>query len=843
MEIEKLFVSLALDAASYSDGLASARREGATWSQRMRQTIGGGLATAAAIGGAALLGVGLTVGSVAVGMANDVTAAAGDIQAQLGLTAEEARETALIAADVWGNNFAESAEDAAGALVIVRQNMQLADDELQNATENAFRLADAFEADIPQSVNSAAALMNEFGLSQQEAFDFITTGMQQGLNASDDFLDSIGEYSNLFSDAGFSADQMFNIMDSGMAAGVLGTDKISDAIKEYGIIMNEGTDDARAALSAMGLDYDQMAASVAAGDEAWGDYFTQIVDGINDIENPMARSQAQVAIFGTMAEDLGVSFTEGLTTAGTAMEDMRGSTASLDAQYNTLGDVVEVFRRRAIRALEPIGRVMLSLANRAMPLVEEGFAILMPVIEDLSAIVEGFFGGIEAGLSPLDAFIQAMQGIAPPEVMAVLTQFRDEILPGVVLWLNNLWTQIQPVVETVTTAVAQFVSWKDILIVVGALIAGVVLNAIIGIAAALAPVVLAVTAVIGVVALLRNAWENDWGGIRTALIDAWENNIQPAFVLLQAWLGENLPVAIEALRAFWVNVAWPAIQQALQIAWAVIQTIFNLYVQYITGIFIPTVQALWDYWVNVAWPAIQNAVEVVWPILRDIFEQISAFVINTLIPTIEDLYNKWVNVWWPEIRTALSNAWTAIRAIFEELGRWINDNIVPWVEFFYDKWVNVWWPAIQRALENANGVIGPAFDSMQGKMAPVKDAIERILDAAERFWNWLSSHTFTFDISLPDLPDWAIPGSPLPIHTAWKNFANDMHNTTIDPKFDPRGGATAAAMLALTGAAGSAGGGNSYRAETTINLPAGADPMRAIRSSRHMDKLGRGAKE
>lgn len=296
--------------------------------------------------------------------------------------------------------------------------------------------------------------------------------------------------------------------------------------------------------------------------------------------------------------------------------------------------------------------------------------------------------------------------------------------------------------------------------------------------------------------------------------------MKPALAMFVQWLGVNLPIALEKLRAFWVDTAWPAIQVAMAVAWEVVRIIFEAYVYYITDIFIPTVVALWDYWVNVAWPAIQEALAAAWAFMQPILAAIGDWIVNTLIPTVQDLWHQWVDVIWPAISTALENAWTAIKAVWEELGRWINDNIVPWIEFLHQKWVEEIWPAIQKAIEDVWAIIGPIWEKLReyledklppaleglreifetvmkridDAVSPVADMWKNFVDAVVNFWDWLSSHTFKFSISIPDLPDWAIPGSPLPIHTAWKNFEMDMNSMNIAPRIDlgDDGGASSA---------------------------------------------------
>ena len=130
---------------------------------------------------------------------------------------------------------------------------------------------------------------------------------------------------------------------------------------------------------------------------------------------------------------------------------------------------------------------------------------------------------------------------------------------------------------------------------------------------------------------------------------------------------------------------------------------------------------------------------------------------------------------------------------------------------------------------------------MSGLETNVQTALgiwEKFVNAVTSFWDWISNKVFSFDITLPDLPDWALPGSPLPIHTAWKNFGQDMSRMVIEPEIVlPNMVDSGAAGLASPMANGG-GGGNSYSANTTVNVSAGDDPLRALRAARLLDALG-----
>ena len=535
----------------------------------LQSIITTGLVGAAGIGVGAVLGI----GGAAFTVSQNVSDTAAAIQSDLGVTADEAERFADIASNAWGNNFYDSIQDAGAAIAEVQKQLgDMPDDELQRAAENAARLGDSFELETGESINAVKTLMEQFGLTADESFDFITQGMQNGLNANGDFIDSIGEYSNLFGEAGFDAGQFFSIMETGQQGGVLGTDKIADSIKEMGIILAEGGDDVENAFSTIGMSYDDIAGKVASGDADWADYFDQIVGGLSGIEDPMARQQAQVALFGTMAEDLGTSFTDSVSSMTTSLGDMTGATDTLDARYNTLGDVVEGFKRRGMLALQPIGDVLLDLANRVMPYVEEGFAFLeaqvVPVIETLASTIQAFVGNLEEGMSPLDSFIEAIWDIAPQPVLDGLISLRDEILPKLSDWFTN---NVQPIGDMAT----QFVGWNDILIALGVVIAATVLPALAGIVVAAAPVIAVGAALVGAIALARNAWENDWGGI------------QGKVEAVVTWFQTTIPIWLENLRLWWeengtaimatAEAAWTFIQTAAETAWTVITSTFEAF--------------------------------------------------------------------------------------------------------------------------------------------------------------------------------------------------------------------------------------------------------------------------
>ena len=334
--------------------------------------------------GAVTTGIG-AIGVAAINTASDINAASNQMSAALGATDEEAANLNQTMQNIYANNFGESFEDIAGGIVSVEQAFMrvgdLSEEQLQQLTENGLALRDVYGVDIAESANAAATLVEEFGLTHQEAMDFITTGFQNGLNASDDFLDTIGEYSTQFSEGGASADQFFSLLESGMQGGMLGTDKAADAFKEFRVRIQDGSTLTAQSLEMIGINSEQLLADMANGTGSAADAWQLVNQKLGEVEDQNVLMQAGVGLLGTQFEDLGQDAAGNLSMATTSLADMAGATDSLNVKYNDLGAVGEGIWRQLELSIAPVGTVLLGLANDAMPGVQAAFTNAQPYIQ------------------------------------------------------------------------------------------------------------------------------------------------------------------------------------------------------------------------------------------------------------------------------------------------------------------------------------------------------------------------------------------------------------------------------------------------------------------------------
>ena len=231
---------------------------------------------------------------------------------------------------------------------------------------------------------------------------------------------------------------------------------------------------------------------------------------------------------------------------------------------------------------------------------------------------------------------------------------------------------------------------------------------------------------------------------------------------------------------------------------------------------------------NNNWFDIQGKTQVAWEqYIQPALQAMGVWFTETLIPTLQEWYRVWVEEVWPEVSTALQNSWTVISTLFQELGRWINDNLVPWVKVLKEKWGETFdtarsavadmWESVRPVLENvgvwfqesipeALGFLadkfGLDFSRIEDVIRGVSDFFRELHDRVKGFWEWISGREFEFNISIPNLPEWATPSSPLPLHTAWKNFDQDLRSMRFQPAITAQPLAAVAGLANENGATG-----------------------------------------
>jgi hypothetical protein len=650
-ELGSLSLGTEVDLAGLREGLDAAKGE----TEGQAADIAGGLSNvlSGALAGAGVLAAGAIVGigAAAVDMASQANQATNDIQAQLGTTREEAEALTDVALDVFGNNWGTSVEDATASLVAVRQQVKgLADEDLAHVTEGALALRDTFGVEVAESTNAVNTLMTEFGLSSQQALDFVTKGFQSGLDSSGDFLDTIGEYGVQFGEGGADAEQFFSVLQTGLQGGVLGTDKIADAFKESRLRIMGMSDDVVNAFALIGdsqaaaLEFGgatrgmealdllrqkaaaigvQVPADLALGLEQGATDFStaysslilggieagtlsvadaqQIaIAGLGEMDNAVYQNTAGVAIFGTQWEDAGAQAILGIDMSAASLADMAGSTDSLNAKYSNLQSVWDTIWRQLLLTIMPIGTALLDLANVAMPVVLDGFTQLQAGI----AVAVAFIGPAIQGVVSFISGLLAGEGTASlGQWGAVFEQTRalvDGVMAGIMGIVGPILAQLSAFwaehgAEILATATE---TWNQI----SAIISGVLAI----LQATIIPILTTIGGFIAahgadIQAVLGAAWAN----IRTL--------IGGALAIIQGIVTTVLAV----LRGDWSG------------AWTAIQGIVTTVLSTVQGIVSNTTGAIMTIWSNNL-AGLKGAAQSVWDGITGIVQGALDGIIGTV---------------------------------------------------------------------------------------------------------------------------------------------------------------------------------------------------------------------
>ena len=376
--------------------------------------------TAAAAGVAALGTAAAAAGKYALDFSGDVDTAMNSFQATTGIATEQAGAFEDAMLDIYNDNFGEDLTDISEAMSeVARQTKEVDPTKVAELTENALMLRDVFGYDVNEQVRAADMLMEQFGISGDEAFTLIAQGAQKGLDKNGDMLDTINEYAVQFKSLGFDAEDMFNILISGAESGAFSVDKVGDAVKEFGIRVKDGSESTVGAFEDLGLNAEEISQSFADGGDKAQEAFKKVTDALFDMEDPLEQNQTGVALFGTMWEDLGVDGVKALTTL----------TKQVDKTADTLEDINDVKYDDLESAFEGAGRAIQT--GFVLPIGQKATPAFKDFAETISEGAKEANGDIE---KMSDVFGEAVGDLAS-DLTAFIPDFIDfgnEIIYGLV---------------------------------------------------------------------------------------------------------------------------------------------------------------------------------------------------------------------------------------------------------------------------------------------------------------------------------------------------------------------------------------------------------------------------
>lgn len=402
--------------------------------------------------------------------------------------------------NVYKNNFGESIEDVAQSMATVKVYTNLTGEELQKATENAILLRDTFEFEVNESTRAAKMLMDQFGVSSDEAYNLIVQGAQAGLDKNGDLLDTINEYSVHFKQLGIDSEEMFNMLVNGAAEGTFSVDKLGDAVKEFGIRVKDGTADN--AFKELGFNVDETTLKFAKGGDTAKSALNEVTKALFELEDPVQQNILGVEMFGTMWEDLGAEGIQSLMDMQWEIDKTNSALENINNQkYDDIGAALAgLGRTLEVDVVEPLGEELKPVVEEVIDVVQSNSSEITDILSTIVSSIGDFVGFI---VNNGPTILSVISGIGVGFLTWKVTSMILGIVSGIQGMIGTLKT-----LELANSGVT--LSQK-------ALNLSMLAN----------PITIIVGLIAGLVAAIVVLWNTN-EGFRNTVISAWENIKQSA---------------------------------------------------------------------------------------------------------------------------------------------------------------------------------------------------------------------------------------------------------------------------------------------------------------------------
>lgn len=234
-------------------------------------------------------------------------------------TAAVASISAVIEGAKWWYNYNVEIEEAQR---LTREFFEISGDELTSVRSQISAIASETGKEYKDVLGAVDTLMDQYGITAQEAINHIKDGIQAGADVNGTFLSQIQQYAPAFSDAGGAVNDLvasitqtrsgiFN--EAGMGLIQTATNRIRT--------MSSSTQNA---LNAIGISSKQLEADLISGKTSILEAIKMISGKIKELpENSMQVGEVMKSVFGKTASNEGMKLVKTLADMSTNMEELK----------------------------------------------------------------------------------------------------------------------------------------------------------------------------------------------------------------------------------------------------------------------------------------------------------------------------------------------------------------------------------------------------------------------------------------------------------------------------------------------------------------------------------------
>lgn len=665
-----------------------------------------------------------------------------------GETGEAAEQTAGIIKDVYAEGVGESMDAVSNAVITVKKNLKDLDEtELTHITEQAITLDELYGIDMNETLRGVNSLMEQYGLTAQQAMDYIVKGTQNGLDKTNELGDNLSEYAGKFSQAGYSAQEYFQLLQNGLDGGAYNLDKVNDAINEVTTRLADGT--IADSLSQINAETGEVEAGTGGWSEEVENVFKQwqqggatqkqvidaIVKDIQNTENQQDKLNKAALAFGTMAEDGNTKFIESLTSVGNTYDDVTGSAENMFDSSTTESQKYEASMRQLQQALIPLGEALMSLANDIIPPIAAGIKQVGEFFGKLPEPVKNFvviLGALIAAFTALAPVIMAVAlavttlNIPLLPIIAVIAGVAAAIAAIIAIvknwgaiteWFGNLWQAVKEKCAAIWESICSFFTET---------------------------IPQAWDSLVSKFQGIPEWWSGIWSQVGEFFSGIWSN--------ICSFFTETIPAAWQNVVAWFQGIPewWSGLWQQVHDFFANIWTMM-MQNPVISGI-VTTIQELWQNCVTTLqgiWSGLTEIASGVWELLKNTILGPVLLLIDLVTGNFTKLKEDAQNIW-TNIQNAASTIWSGIKQVVSSLAQGLVNHVVTLITGFKDTLGNLWemakqaasqaWQNLKNAVVNAaTNLKDSAIQAVTNLKESVSQAWENMKSAASQAWQNIKS--------------------------------------------------------------------------------------------------------
>ena len=301
---------------------------------------------------------------------------------------------------------------------VVTVTTGLKGDDAENLTMGVRALARTYDVDFRDAINAANTLIQQFGVSGEQALSLLQDGMQ-GMIAGDGgkLLSMIQQYAPSFRDAGIEASQLVAIIQN--SEGGIFTDQNMQAIV-MGIrnirLMTKQTSDA---LAQLGIDGQEMSRKLEDGSMTIFDALRQVSSAIDNVgSGSKAAGEVMQAVFGRQGTMAGTKLGEAIATLNTNLEETKTQTGELGESFVRLNE--------ANVRLENTMKEVFGMTGW-----EDMNNLIKTDLANTLSDVIGFLGNIKTSITDIGtadgfkALCNVLDGLVIPKLTGVTTMMKN----------------------------------------------------------------------------------------------------------------------------------------------------------------------------------------------------------------------------------------------------------------------------------------------------------------------------------------------------------------------------------------------------------------------------------